>query len=69
MAMFVTYVTYFLLRMADPGSSLLPLQQGAAALVTGTDAPDILTSLSAKHDAGGAVGSAGDDFPTHGPDG
>lgn len=37
MAMFLTYVTYFLLRMADPASALLPLQQGAHALSAGTD--------------------------------
>lgn len=34
MAMFVTYVAYFVLRMADPASALLPLSQRGETLGT-----------------------------------
>ena len=34
MAMFITYVIYFVLRMADPASALLPLKQGRETLGT-----------------------------------
>ena len=34
MAMFITYVVYFILRMADPSSALLPLKQDEGALDT-----------------------------------
>ena len=52
MAMFVTYVTYFLLRMVDPASPLLELDQNLVSTLSN----DSLQILQHSPGAGGSTG-------------